>query len=86
MKTVNPILDIIFGMVFLSIGFVFVYKRVRIADALMSSSRVFWEKLGFTINYKRGIFVTNIMIPIMGAIFFVCGIVSLLKFVTYFLK
>jgi hypothetical protein len=85
-KTDNVIADIIFAIIFSSLGFSLIFRREKIIDALISSNKVFWEKIGFTPDERRSIFLTNIMIPIMGAIFLVVGIVLIYKTVNHFLK
>lgn len=86
MKTDNIIADIVFGIVFSCLGYSFIFKRGKIVNALISSNRVFWGNLGVTPNEKKGMFMTNIMIPIMGIVFLIAGVVLLYKFVIHLLK
>ena len=86
MKAENPIGYIVFGIVFSFIGFIFIYKRATLVDAFMASSKMFWEKFGYSPNEKICVLITSIMIPFMGVVFFGCGILSLYRFVAYYLK
>lgn len=86
MKTDNLFADIVFGIVFSSLGYYFVFYRERIVTALISSNKVFWENLGYISNEKKGIFLTNILIPSMGLVFFVVGVMLFYKATIYFLK
>lgn len=86
MKTVNLIANIICGIIFSSFGFILIFKREKIVKALILSNKVFWENIGFTPDEKKGMFITNIMIPIMGAIFLVVGLVLIYRIVIHFLK
>jgi len=86
MKTDNLIADIVFGIIFSSLGFSFIFKREKIINALISSNKVFWENIGFSPNEKKGMFITNIMIPIMGAIFFVVGLVLIYRVIIHLVK
>ncbi len=86
MKTDNFIADIIFGIIFSSLGFSFIFWRGRVIDALISSNKVFWEKIGFAPDEKRAELLTNIIIPIIGAIFLAVGVILLYRVVMHFLR
>jgi len=86
METDNIIADIVFGIIFSCLGYSFIFKREKIVNALISSNRVLWENLGFTPNEKKGIFITNIMIPLMGVVFLIVGVALLYKLIIHFLK
>jgi hypothetical protein len=75
MKTENIIADVIFGITFSALGFSMIFGRKKIVDALISSNNVFWNTIGFASNEKRAVLLTNIMIPILGAIFLTIGTV-----------
>ncbi len=86
MKTDNFIADIIFGVIFSSLGFSFIFWREKIIDALISSNKVFWDKIGFAPDEKKALLLTNIMIPNIGAIFLAVGVILLYRVVMHFLK
>jgi len=86
MKTDNIFADIIFGIAFSTLGFGMIFGRKIFVDALISSGKVFWAKIGLAPDEKRAELLTNIMIPIMGAIFLVVGVVMIYRVITYFLK
>ncbi len=82
----DPIADFIFGIVFSLIGLYSLVRRKKIIDALMASNKVFWDKLGFATKEKQGLFMANIMIPFMGAVFFFGGCIAIYRFIIYLLK
>lgn len=86
MKTDSLIADLIFGVIFSLLGYGFILKREKIVNALLASNKAFWGNIGFTPNEKKGVLLTNIMIPIMGIIFGVIGLMLLYRVITYFLK
>lgn len=86
MRTDNVFADIIFGIIFSSLGFSFIFWRGKVIDALISSNKVFWEKIGFAPDEKKAMLLTNIMIPVIGAIFLVVGVILIYRVIVYFLK
>ena len=66
----NFIADIFVGIGISIIGFNFFFRREKTIDALLSSNKVFWEEMGYTPNERRAAFLTQIMIPLMGALSF----------------
>jgi hypothetical protein len=86
MKTDNLIADIVFGIIFSTLGFNFIFRRGKIVNALMASSKVFWENIGFRPNERQGMLITKIMIPVMGAIFSIVGIVLVYRAITHFIN
>ena len=75
--TDNPlIIEIIFGIAFTTIGMFFLLRRKKVVEASVLSSKVFWEKvgLGFLHNDRWAFFTTSLMIPFMGIIFSLVGL------------
>ena len=71
----NPILiEMIFSIVFLILGFLFTLCRKRIVEALVLSNKVFWNRLGFSTNDKVVVFLSNIFIPVIGIVYSVVGV------------
>lgn len=85
MKSNNVVADILFGIVFFFLGYIFVFQRIKLVNALTESNRVFWEKMGITPNQSRGTAISNIMIPFMGLTFLIVGCLLLYRVITYFL-
>ena len=72
----NPvIIELIFGVGFTIIGVLFLLRRKKVVEALIISSKVFWEKmgLGFLQNDKIAFIITNFMIPVIGLVFSIVG-------------
>jgi hypothetical protein len=85
MKSNNVVADLVFGIVFILLGYIFVFQRKRLVNALIESNRVFWGKMGFTPNQARGTAISNIMIPFMGLTFLIVSCLLLYRVITYFL-
>lgn len=60
-------------------GYLLLYKK-NVVKALLSSNEVFWDTLGLRISNEPGMTITNIMIPIIGFIFFITGLMLLGRF------
>lgn len=86
MKSGNFIADIIFGIIFSSLGISFIFGREKVVSALIASNKVFWEKIGFDADEKKALLLTNIMIPIIGTVFLAVGVVSIYKVINHFVK
>lgn len=61
------------------VGFIMIFKRNKVIDALFSSNKVFWGKMNYSVSDYRNRAIANIMIPLMGLIFMVGGIASIIK-------
>lgn len=83
MKLVDVVGGVIVGIILMCTGFMFVFQRKRVIDALLSSNRVFWEKMNCHPSADRNRIVANIMIPFMGLVFMAGGIASIVKVMTY---
>lgn len=86
MKTDNVIADIISGIVALFLGINFTWRREKIINALIASNKIFWEKMGFSPDQKKGVFLTSFIIPLMGVLFLLAGIVLFYRAINYFMK
>ncbi len=86
----NYITEIIFGIIFFSIGLYILLNRKKVITALISSNKVFWKNMGFNNSFlhneKVGTFLTNIMVPFMGAVFFASGVFQLCKIIIIYMK
>ncbi len=82
----NFITEIIFGIIFFSIGLYILLNKRKVVTALLSSNKVFWKKMGFYHFEKVSKFLTNIMIPFMGALFFASGVLLIYKIIISFMK
>lgn len=83
-KTATPVVDLIFGLIFSTIGLFIILNRKKIIDGLILSNKIFWEKLNLSQPKEVVVFLTNVMIPIMGMIFLIIGVLLIYKFI-YFL-
>ena len=86
METDNVFGIIIPRLIALTVGFIFIFQREKIVDALISSNKVFWEKVGVAHSGRIGVFITKVMIPFMGAIFVVMGIVLAYWIISHFFR
>ena len=86
MQTDNIFADIVFGIMFLSVGLRLTFGRKKTIDALISSNQVFWSKIGFAPDEKRARAVTGIIIPIMGVVFLAVAALMIYRVVVHFLK
>jgi len=86
MKTEDIFAGIIFGIVFICLGFNMTFKT-KITNALLASNKAFWSSMvGYTPNEKFSTSVAKIMIPIMGIAFMAAGIASLVKVLMHFIR
>ena len=79
MKLEDIIGGIMAGGMLTCVGFIMVFKRNKVIDALLSSNKVFWEKLNYSFSEDRNKAIANIMIPLMGLVFMAGGIASIVK-------
>ncbi len=86
MNTENFVAGIVGGIIFSFLGCVLIFWRARVIDAMIASNQVFWEKIGYSPNNKRGRFLANVMIPFIGIVFLAAGVYQLYDSVTYLLK
>ncbi len=86
LKTNRFIADLVFGIILSVLGVSFLFYRKKIISALMASNKVFWERIGFAPDEAKGMFITNIMIPIIGIIFLLVGGVLIYRVIIYFLR
>ncbi len=84
MKTDNIIADIVFVITFFVLGINLVFNRKKIIDALMASNKVFWEKIGISTDEKKGIFISNIMIPLIGVTFLIVSGILIYRVIIHF--
>ncbi len=82
-KTTSPVIDLIFGLIFSLIGMIIIVNRKKIIGALILSTKVFWGKLNFFQPKEFGIFLTNLMVPIIGVVFLVIGLLLIYKFMNF---
>lgn len=75
----NSIAEMIIGIIFFLVGLYILLNSRKVITALLSSNKVFWEKMGFYHFEKVSLFLTNIMIPFMGIVFFATGIFQICK-------
>ena len=71
LKTEGPFMDLITGFFLSGVGLYIVLHRRKLVDALMSSSKVFWNKIGIAHSENTGL--SNIMIPLLGGMFSIIG-------------
>ncbi len=83
-KSESPIVDLIFGVLFCGFGFYTVGHRKKIVEASLSSSKIFWEKIGFFQgeNIFRDV-LTSFMIPLIGIIFATVGTLLIIRVVLH---
>ena len=86
MQVPEYIKELIAGTISSTIGYIFIFHRKVVIEALLASNSAFWNKLDYNPNKDRAVFMANIMIPIMGACFLVAGIFTLYKFITHMVK
>ncbi len=80
LKTDGSLGDLIPGVLLSGVGFYILFHRKRILDALLSSSKVFWDKMGILRNESTlGTSISSFMIPLIGFIFSVVGLVLIIK-------
>ncbi len=72
--------DLIVGLALFFFGGYLLLYRKNVVKALLSSNEVFWNTLGLRISNEPGMSITNIMIPIIGFIFFIVGLMLLGRF------
>lgn len=77
-KSTSPIMDLVFGILFSLLGLFIIFNRKKLIDALILSSKIFWEKLGFS-QIKEHSFLTTVMILIIGILFLTIGIVLIYR-------
>ena len=78
--------NILFGVVFSGIGFIFIFRRNKIVNALTESSDVFWSKFGASPIGNKGTLLTGTMVPAIGVIFMAAGATMLFKVIVHFLR
>lgn len=86
MQTSHFIKELIAGAISSTIGYIFLFHRKIVIETLLASNNAFWDKLNYSPNKERAMFMTNIMIQIMGACFLIAGIFTLYKFIVHVLK
>ena len=86
LETTNIYGDLIFGVLFCSLGGYILLRRKTVIDALLSSNKVFWDKIGFAYNEKASLFMTNIMIPTIAVLFLCVGILLIYRVIIFLLK
>lgn len=79
MKLEDIIGGIMVGGMLTCVGFIMMFKKNKVIDALLSSNKVFWGKMNYSFNGDRNRAIANIMIPLMGLVFMAGGIASLIK-------
>ena len=79
MKIEDIVQGIVVGVIFTCAGFTMTFKKKIFIDALLSSNKVFWEKMNLNVNEDRNNAIANIMIPLMGMVFLAAGIFSIFK-------
>lgn len=89
-KSNNLVIEVLFGIIFFSIGLYLLLNRKNVVSAFLSSNKVFWKNIGFynsfIHNEKVGAFLTNIMIPFMGAMFLIGGALLIFKILIIYMK
>jgi ammonia channel protein AmtB len=85
MKSDNFIADLIFGIIFLFLGFNLVFNKKKVIDALIESSKMFWGKMGITTDQTKGA-LTSVMIPLIGVTFLIVSGILIYKALIYWLK
>ncbi len=85
LRSENLMADLLFGIVFSLMGVFFILRRKMIISALLSSSKIFWQKMHMQYNNEESAVLTNIMIPIIGGCFLIIGLLMLCKVINYFL-
>lgn len=79
-------IDLIVGVIFSLIGVGMTFYRDKTVSALLSSNKIFWENIGHKIDHNNSAKMTKIMIPIMGILFLLCGVVLFVKSIIHLLK
>ena len=83
-ETTNIYGDFIMGILFLSIGGYLLKFRKNVISALLCSNKVFWVKIDFCYSEKVANYMTNIMIPVIGALFLCVGLLLTYRAITNF--
>lgn len=78
LQSTNILADLMNGAIFVLVGGYILLRRKKIVNALLASSELFWKEFGVNQNkYSR--FMSNIMIPLCGAVFFGVGVLFCLR-------
>ncbi len=68
----------------LTVGYILLFHRRKIIQALLASNKEFWNKLlDFNPNEGMQVFVANILIPLMGICFILAGLIMLYKIIVH---
>lgn len=85
-ETTNAPVDLFVGVVFFMLGGYMLFFRKKVIDALLASNKVFWGQIGLGYNEKIAINMTNLVIPIMGFLFFCVGILLTYRAIIFLFK
>ena len=66
--------DLCGGIIFTVIGLYISIRHKKIVNALLRSNEVFWKNFNVKQNSKASACITSIMIPLMGIMFFLVGL------------
>ena len=75
----NAITDSLFGIIFTIVGGGSIFYRKELAESLLDSNKAFWSKSSLLYNEKASSYMTNLMIPIIGIVFFCIGLSLLFR-------
>jgi len=86
MKTEDILGGLVVGAALTYVGIIFLFRREKVVEALLASNKVFWDKMNYSPDQNRGRAITNIMIPMMGVVFTVGGIVSIVQVIVFLFR
>lgn len=79
MKTEDILGGLVVGVALTCVGIIILLRREKVVKALLASNKVFWGKMNYSPGQDRSRAITNIMIPLLGVVFTVGGIASIVQ-------
>ena len=79
LESKNVIADLIMGGIFFGIGAYTCFYRRKVVTALLVSNQEFWSKFNLPPNNNTSVFITTIMISLMGFVFLGVGLFMVAK-------
>jgi len=79
-----PLIELFHGIFFSLTGAFAIINKKKITNAVISSNIVFWKTLNMSKMNTGDNIVTIIMIPVIGFIFFILGVLQIYKSLIHF--
>ncbi len=86
MKTENILGGLVVGAALTCVGIIFLFRREKVVEALLAPNKIFWGKMNYSPDQNRSRAITNIMIALMGMVFTVGGIASIVQVIFSLLR